>query len=208
MEKLKEELLNTLEKLSKKQFKRFKWYLKQDGVLVGFKGIPVAQLEKAGREDTVDLMVQKHQDHGALQLTMKVLEKMGRKDLVQRLQKKAKAETGLQDVSEYKKSLRMRIQHVTEGTDESGRPLLNTIYTELYITDGTNKETRHDTPIKCHDIFKVLPNQPKHIIKVVMTNGVAGVGKTFSVQKFTLDWAEGSENQDVSLSSAGSLVQF
>ncbi|XP_073344058.1 protein NLRC3-like [Pagrus major] len=59
-------------------------------------------------------------------------------------------------------------------------------------------ETLHDTPIKCSDIFKASPDQQRRI-RVVLTNGVAGVGKTFSVQKFTLDWAEGSENQDVSL---------
>ncbi|XP_040914719.1 protein NLRC3-like, partial [Toxotes jaculatrix] len=89
------------------------------------------------------------------------------------------------------------------------------IYTELYITEGQSEEvntqhevrqletaskmeTLHDTPIKCHDIFKALPDQQRRI-RVVLTNGVAGVGKTFSVQKFTLDWAEGSENQDISL---------
>ncbi|XP_033979564.1 protein NLRC3-like, partial [Trematomus bernacchii] len=93
--------------------------------------------------------------------------------------------------------------------------LLNSIFTELYITQGqseevntqhevrqletaSKKETLHDTPIRCQDIFKALPDQQTHI-KAVLTNGVAGVGKTFSVQKFTLDWAEGLENQDVSL---------
>uniref|UniRef100_A0A8D0AJ59 NACHT domain-containing protein n=1 Tax=Sander lucioperca TaxID=283035 RepID=A0A8D0AJ59_SANLU len=59
-------------------------------------------------------------------------------------------------------------------------------------------ETLHDSPIKCSDIFKALPDQQKHI-RVVMMIGVAGVGKTFSVQKFCLDWAEGLENQDVDL---------
>ncbi|XP_033988711.1 protein NLRC3-like, partial [Trematomus bernacchii] len=92
---------------------------------------------------------------------------------------------------------------------------LNRIFTELYITQGQSEEVNtqhevrqletaskkkplHDTPIKCQDIFKALPDQ-QTLIRAVLTNGVAGVGKTFSVQKFTLDWAEGLENQDVSL---------
>ncbi|XP_030253946.1 NACHT, LRR and PYD domains-containing protein 14-like [Sparus aurata] len=128
----------------------------------------------------------------------------------------------LQDaLDEHKISLRRRCEHVTEGSDETGSDetgsgtLLTRIYTELYITEGQSEEvntqhevrqletaskmeTLHDTPIRCCDIFKASPDQQRRI-RVVLTNGVAGVGKTFSVQKFTLDWAEGSENQDVSL---------
>ncbi|XP_029934696.1 protein NLRC3-like, partial [Myripristis murdjan] len=124
---------------------------------------------------------------------------------------------GLQEVlDEHKISLRRRCEFVTEGTAAAGTGTpLDRIYTELYITQGrregvntqhevwqletTSKmETLHDTPIKCQDIFKPLPGQHTHI-RVVVTQGVAGIGKTFSVQKFTLDWAEGLENQHVSL---------
>ncbi|XP_069368355.1 NLR family CARD domain-containing protein 3-like isoform X1 [Paralichthys olivaceus] len=124
---------------------------------------------------------------------------------------------GLQEVlDQHKISLRRRCEHVTEGTEETGsRTLLNRIYTELYITEGQSEEVNtqhevrqletaskrkslHDTPIKCHDIFKAFTDQQSSI-RVVLTCGVAGVGKTFSVQKFTLDWAEGLENQDVCL---------
>uniref|UniRef100_A0A671VRU5 NACHT domain-containing protein n=1 Tax=Sparus aurata TaxID=8175 RepID=A0A671VRU5_SPAAU len=134
---------------------------------------------------------------------------------------------GLQEVlDEHKISLRRRCERVTEGSDGTGSDgtgsdgtgsgtLLSRIYTELYITEGQSEEvnTQHEvrqletaskkktfseTPIRCCDIFKASPDQQR-CIRVVMTNGVAGVGKTFSVQKLTLDWAEGSENQDVSL---------
>uniref|UniRef100_A0A8P4KP36 NACHT domain-containing protein n=1 Tax=Dicentrarchus labrax TaxID=13489 RepID=A0A8P4KP36_DICLA len=124
---------------------------------------------------------------------------------------------GLQEVvDEHKIGLRRRCERMTEGTDEPGSgTLLNRIYTELYITEGQSEEvnTQHevrqletaskkkilrDAPIRGYNIFKALPDQQRHI-RVVLTNGVAGVGKTFSVQKFTLDWAEGSNNQDVSL---------
>ncbi|XP_034069743.1 protein NLRC3-like isoform X13 [Gymnodraco acuticeps] len=124
-------------------------------------------------------------------------------------------ERGLQEVlDEHRLSLRRRCERVTEGIDQS-ETLLNSIFTELYITQGQSEEVNtqhevrqleaaskkkplHDTPIKCQDIFKALPDQ-QTLIRAVLTNGVAGVGKTFSVQKFTLDWAEGLGNQDVSL---------
>ncbi|XP_074544627.1 LOW QUALITY PROTEIN: uncharacterized protein LOC141804200 [Halichoeres trimaculatus] len=124
-----------------------------------------------------------------------------------------------QVLEEHKISLKTRWERVTEGSDDPGsRALLKEIYTELYITEGPSEgvNTQHevsqletaskkilqDTPIKVQDIFKALPGQEikkQGPIRVVLTNGVAGVGKTFSVLKFTLDWAEGSENQDLSL---------
>ncbi|XP_029966638.1 NLR family CARD domain-containing protein 3-like [Salarias fasciatus] len=132
---------------------------------------------------------------------------------------------GLQQLlEEHKKSLRRRCERVTEGSDEAGGgSLLNSIYTELHITEGlgeelqrepelklletasrkeslrhsaTREESLRHSAIRVQDIFKASAHQLRHI-RVVLTSGVAGSGKTFSVHKFTLDWAEGLENQDV-----------
>ncbi|KAA0701573.1 NACHT, LRR and PYD domains-containing protein 10 [Triplophysa tibetana] len=116
----------------------------------------------------------------------------------------------------FRSNLRKKFECLSEGTSDERNPtLLNEIYTELYITESESGEISNehevrqietqsrrtateDTPIKCNDIFKALPAQDKPI-RSVLTKGVAGIGKTVSVQKFILDWAEGKENQDVQL---------
>ncbi|KAL7404634.1 hypothetical protein ABVT39_017392 [Epinephelus coioides] len=91
---------------------------------------------------------------------------------------------------------------------------LDDIYTELYITAGgdVHINTQHEVTqieakrkpadtektIKANDMFKPPSGRYKPI-RTVLTNGIAGIGKTFLVRKFVLDWAEGRTNQDVHL---------
>ncbi|XP_051247749.1 zinc finger protein RFP-like [Dicentrarchus labrax] len=86
MAKLSVMIWKALQQLKDDEFKKFKWFLKQEDVSEGDSGISVAQLENADRQDTVDLMAQKYGDTGAIKETMKVLEKISRNDLVPSLQ--------------------------------------------------------------------------------------------------------------------------
>ncbi|XP_059406314.1 NLR family CARD domain-containing protein 3-like [Carassius carassius] len=125
----------------------------------------------------------------------------------------------LQRVKDHlKTSMKNKYERLFEGLKvQENESLLNRIYTQLYIIEGeregVNEEheilqmektarTQHsqDTPIYCNDIFNPLSEpgyEEKEQIKTVLTKGIAGIGKTVSVQKFILDWAEGEANQDV-----------
>ncbi|KAK1784352.1 hypothetical protein P4O66_003510 [Electrophorus voltai] len=98
-----------------------------------------------------------------------------------------------------------------EATIECDRVPIKDTYTEVYMIKGctggvnTKHEVRQvedfypkteETPITLSDLFKVQSTENKHGTKV-LTLGIAGVGKTVSVHKFILDWAEQKCNQDI-----------
>uniref|UniRef100_A0AAQ4QU44 NACHT domain-containing protein n=1 Tax=Gasterosteus aculeatus aculeatus TaxID=481459 RepID=A0AAQ4QU44_GASAC len=115
---------------------------------------------------------------------------------------------------ELKSDLKRKFQSVFEGIAKAGNTtLLNEIYTELYITEGgtaevneehevrqietaSRKPARPETTIRQEDLLKASAGGEEPI-RTVMTKGVAGIGKTVLTQKFTLDWAEDKDHQDI-----------
>ncbi|XP_076835963.1 NACHT, LRR and PYD domains-containing protein 3-like isoform X2 [Brachyhypopomus gauderio] len=185
------ELEHKVISLVKKELKKFKNLLTPD-----YPACPGAEVEDEQDQSSVR--------EGALKITLHVLRNMKHTGLANTLQTKL--------VSEYQKKLKHKLMEkyksINEGISDHGNStLLNEIYTELYITEGgsgdvnnehevrqietaSRRPATQETPIKCNDLFK-----DKHIRRV-LTKGVAGIGKTVSVQKFILDWAEGISNQD------------
>lgn len=90
---------------------------------------------------------------------------------------------------------------------------LKKIYSELIITTGewratwwtyiqmntkTPSQSSKQSLINLLEIFKPISGQ-KTTCRRVLTKGVAGIGKSFAVKKFNLDWAEERINQDIDL---------
>ncbi|XP_064175061.1 protein NLRC3-like isoform X13 [Anguilla rostrata] len=152
---------------------------------------------------------------GSLKITLHILRNMKKKDVTDPLERdKQHNEFKERAQQALKTHLKKRFECIFEGLAKQGhQTLLNEIYTELYITEGgsrgvndeheirqieiaSKRQTTHETAIICNDIFKPSPGQEKPI-RTVLTKGIAGIGKTVSVQKFILDWADGKANQDI-----------
>ncbi|KTF97068.1 hypothetical protein cypCar_00042012 [Cyprinus carpio] len=103
-------------------------------------------------------------------------------------------------------------ERILEGSAQQSVSL-NKIYTQLFIindeSDPINREheiwqietmndlnTSAQTIINYNEILKP-PLDENRTMKIVLTKGIAGIGKTVTVQKFVYDWASGKANQDL-----------
>uniref|UniRef100_A0A3B3CXQ6 NACHT domain-containing protein n=1 Tax=Oryzias melastigma TaxID=30732 RepID=A0A3B3CXQ6_ORYME len=178
-------LWEILYSLGNENFKKVIWHVTNESFLEKFPKIPPFKLEGKTREDTVTAIFQTYSVH-TLKVTKMVLKKIGENDLVDKY---------LTDLPEIPESP------------------LEQIFTEIYITHGRIEEFNKQHEVRQIEAARVETNDrevnidPKNIlelspgekgpIRLVMTVGVAGIGKTILTQKFTLDWAEGKNNQDI-----------
>uniref|UniRef100_A0AAQ4S041 NACHT domain-containing protein n=1 Tax=Gasterosteus aculeatus aculeatus TaxID=481459 RepID=A0AAQ4S041_GASAC len=146
-----------------------------------------------------------------VKISVHFLRRMKQEELAEHLQSRLLAAVCQR---ELKSNLKKKFQCVFEGIAKAGNPtLLNEIYTELYITEGGTAEVneeheirqietasrrpaRPETTIRQEDLLKASAGGEEPI-RTVMTKGVAGIGKTVLTQKFTLDWAEDKDHQDI-----------
>ncbi|XP_048856694.1 NACHT, LRR and PYD domains-containing protein 12-like isoform X1 [Brienomyrus brachyistius] len=196
-------LLQSLEELIDDELKKFKFNLNHLRYKE-YQPIPRGQLENLNRTDLAETMISSYGEVGAVEVMLELQKKMNPNEDLQ----KEKL------IDKIKCDLKKKFESVYEGKTKKGKStLLSEIYTELYITEGgtggvndehevrqietASKERQiEDTTVKCNDIFKPLCGNETPV-RTVLTKGVAGIGKTISVQKFILDWAEGRANQHV-----------
>ncbi|XP_054864339.1 NLR family CARD domain-containing protein 3-like [Amphiprion ocellaris] len=219
-----EVLLNILDDLDDDQLSKFQWFLQKPNNVQGLPAITKSRLQTLDRCKTVDVMVETYGLQRAVQVTRVVLEKISRNDLLQRFPASSSGpEVETVPVPEprpiryYQQKLQSNFQDTFKVTTEgwaADEERLVDIYTEVYITAGrdVHVNTQHEvlqidkvwkpsdteTQIQPRDIFK-HPSGKDIPIRTVLTNGIAGIGKTFLVRKFVLDWAEERTNQDVHL---------
>ncbi|CAK6977545.1 NACHT%2C LRR and PYD domains-containing protein 12-like [Scomber scombrus] len=107
----------------------------------------------------------------------------------------------------FKRTMKKKYASTSDENDDE-ESSVEDIYTSLHITTGESaglheehefryfKHKLDKNSVDLNDIFKPLPGQEKPH-RTVLTKGIAGIGKSFAVQKFILDWAKEEANQDI-----------
>lgn len=189
-------LLYVMKKMETESFQAFKRELSED-----YPECLGSEPDELSVSDTPQKIVESFGEEGAWRITFHFL---------------ANANPLQKNTEANKATLKNKCKLINEGNSLQGKQSsLKEIYTDLYMTDGGRGEINNEhevlriemisqsvtTPecqLACNDIFKTPSGQSKDI-RTVLTMGIIGIGKTVSLHKFILDWADGKANQDINV---------
>ncbi|XP_076835766.1 protein NLRC3 [Brachyhypopomus gauderio] len=158
--------------------------------------------------DVVDKMLEICDIEVSLKITQLVLRDMNLKKVADYLQGLCKRN---EVRYELKITLKRKYENIYEGLAQQTD--FESVYTDLHITDGGNAASNNEhefrqieelqevgvdkkEEISCRDIFSSEIVKTRHV-RTLLTKGTPGIGKSSAVQRFILDWVEGTAHQDV-----------
>ena len=81
-----------LEELNKKEFVKFKEFLKQEVLQLGLKQVSWTEVKKASRQDLASLLLKHYEEKPAWDMTFRFFQKINRKDLIERAKREIDGE--------------------------------------------------------------------------------------------------------------------
>ncbi|XP_038196035.1 NACHT, LRR and PYD domains-containing protein 4 [Arvicola amphibius] len=161
-----------LEELNKKEFMKFKEFLKEDIVQYGLKQIPWTEVKKASREGLANLLVKYYEEKKAWDVTFRIFQKINRKDLSERAARELAGYTKL-----YQAHLKKKL------TRDWSRKF------DFPMQDFVDQKVSQDEYSHFEHLFisKATEKNPH----TVLLKGMAGVGKTLTLARLMLAWSEG-----------------
>ncbi|XP_076783506.1 NACHT, LRR and PYD domains-containing protein 4A-like [Arvicanthis niloticus] len=166
-----------LEELKKKEFVKFKEFLRQEILQLGLKQISWAEVKKSSREDLANLLLKHYEEKQAWDITFNIFEKLNRKDLIERAQREIAGHPKL-----YRAHLKAKLTHYGFRAFS--------ISTQDFFRE---KFTKDDCDYFENLLLSMRTETRPHM---VFMNGVAGIGKTLILKKLMLAWSEGLMSQN------------
>ncbi|EDL24221.1 NACHT, LRR and PYD domains-containing protein 4A [Mus musculus] len=160
-----------LEELNKKEFVKFKEFLKQEVLQLGLKQVSWTEVKKASRQDLASLLLKHYEEKPAWDMTFRFFQKINRKDLIERAKR---------EIDGCPKLYRAHMK--TKMTHDSSRAFTISIQNFL-------KEKFTEDDYDCFEnLFQSKGTESKP--QVVFLSGGAGVGKTLMLKRLMLAWIE------------------
>nr|XP_056717114.1 NACHT, LRR and PYD domains-containing protein 3-like [Euleptes europaea] len=207
-------LLDALEDLGQEEFEKLKFKLRT-AAAPGGKNIPLGRLEKAKREELVELLVEFYEDK-AVALIVTIFEDIGLKYNASKL-----SEVFGKQVQGYKRKYAETVVENYQLIEDRNSLLgesspLNARFIELLMIRDhrPQKQREHELASTGRRHLEILekhtseysstaienlfePDESKVTPRTVVLQGPAGIGKSMTVQKIMLDWAAGELYQDM-----------